>query len=92
MEILRKTLDGAVTEFDFGNVKSERFLVVNFSQGNMFASFDEDLDESKSAKIAAGMGRIILDSARTIGGIEQYRHSKVYVKGTGECEVQAIWQ
>jgi len=85
-QVVRKTIAGSWTEFKFA-VKSRAFFVKNFTSGDIYVSFANDDDQDGAFKIKTGMGEeIYIASPRQDG----YYVDAVYVKGTGEVEVQAI--
>ena len=85
LNIVRKTLTGAKEPFAF-SFKRSRFIVKNFSSGPALVSFDQAAEDSGSIKIPAGMGQVcyIVDDEGSVGV------DTIYVKGTGEVEVQQI--
>ena len=51
MNIKRLILTGTIQEVKFDNMKSNVWLVKNFSNSDIFVSYDENLDENSSIKI-----------------------------------------
>ena len=89
-QVLRKTLTGGWTEFAFAN-NARRFFVKNFTAGNIFVSFENGTAENQSFKIANGVGEEVAISYAEAGKNPfAYFVNKIYVKGTGEVEVQQI--
>ena len=86
--VQRKTLDGSWTPFTFGSA-SVRFFVKNFSNGAIFVSFKNNDSEAESVKIMSMMAENV---AVCFNGnnYPEARVDTIYVKGSGEVEVQAI--
>lgn len=86
--VLRKTLEGDWTEFAFE--KAGRFFFVkNFTDGDIFVSFEENTKEENCFKIASGVGEEVSISFEALDR-EEYKTKSVFVKGTGEVEVQGL--
>lgn len=85
-KVVRKTLNGRFTAFTF-DVKARAFFVKNFTDDAIFVSFVNDNTESGSFKIASGTAEELYISS----GIAKTEHytDTIYVKGTGEVEVEA---
>lgn len=85
LSIERKTLSGSKTSFVF-DYKRPRFVVKNFTDSDVYVSFSQSATDDKSIKIPSGMGQICMVTDEDHGiGIDT-----VYVKGTGEVEVQQL--
>lgn len=87
MKVQKKTING-VAKFDFG-AKCAKFLVKNFTSGDITVSFSEQMPDGETATIKAGMGQIVVDN-EYLGGLPPYLHEEIYVNGNGEVEVQAL--
>lgn len=91
MNIKRLILTGTIQEVKFDNIKSNAWLVKNFSNGDIFVSYDENLDENSSIKIKPEYAQICL---MTKAGLYGYNNgtlvNTIYIKGTGEVEVQPL--
>lgn len=87
MKVLKKTVSG-VTAFNFGS-KCFKFLVKNFTSGDITVSFSEKMPEGETATIKAGMGQVVVDN-EYLGGLPPYLHNAIYISGNGEVEVQAL--
>ena len=85
--VIRKTLNGEWTEWDFGK-PCKNFFVKNFSSGDIFVSFVNNDQESGSFKIASDYGEEVSIVQNHLGG--QGETAKIYVKGTGEVEIEAL--
>ncbi|MCQ2059786.1 MAG: hypothetical protein MJY71_08185 [Bacteroidaceae bacterium] len=68
--------------------KCGKWLVKNFSENDLFVSFEEDATEAESVKIAAGMGQVVVDNEYLNG--EAFKHKSIYLSGNGEVEVQQL--
>lgn len=88
MHILRKTLVGTSTEFTF-NVKGTKFLVKNFSTGNIYVNFEPitNDNENTSIKIPKDIAQVVLSNEYHGNTLKA---DTLYIKGTGEVEVQVI--
>lgn len=86
--VKRQTLTGNWTEFSFA-MASKKFIVKNFTDADIFVSFKNNDNENESIKIAKGMGEEIAVTFKAINKSEFLKNS-IYVKGTGEVEVQAL--
>lgn len=85
MKVQRKNLNGATEIFTFG-VPVEKFLVKNFSDNDIFVNFETIGDDTTtSIKIPSKIAQTIIYNEYG-GGV----HENLYVKGTGEVEVQAL--
>lgn len=86
--VSRKTLTGNWEGFTFTK-KSRYFLVKNLTEGDIFVSFENNDQEANSVKIKSGVAE---EMSVTFDGIDKpdYYVNAIYVKGTGEVEVQAL--
>lgn len=85
-ELLRKTLTGDWEAFTFPK-KSRFFIVKNLSENAVLATFENDATDAECFKIPAGTSEEVAISFDPIDR-EQYQVNTVWVKGTGEVEVQ----
>lgn len=76
---IRKTAIPAGTEYTFGTY-SRKFLVKNFSEGDILVSFEPDTPDMNCAKVGAGCAQCFDELFHGTG--------TVYVKGDGEVEIQ----
>lgn len=88
MKVLRKTLTGVSTEFSF-NVTGLKFLVKNFSEGPVLVNFEPitAANEATSIKVPANVAQLIFTNEYQPN---TKRARTLYVKGTGEVEVQVV--
>ena len=86
--VKRQTLTGNWTEIQFPK-KSRSFFVKNFTEGDIFVSFKNNDDEAECFKIKSGIGEEVAIQFHSLDKSEFYVNS-IYVKGTGEVEVQAM--
>ena len=86
-KVIRQTLQGSFTAFTF-DVKVRTFFVKNFTEGDIYFSFANDNEEAGAFKIASGMGEEVFIN----GSYSTAAHytKTLYVKGTGEVEVEAL--
>lgn len=88
-QIKRITLSGSdfqTIEFDHS---AGKYFVKNFSDGDIYVSFDENVTENEAIKIPANYYQIVIAN-EYFGSNNYYRSNKIYVKGTGEVEVQQL--
>lgn len=87
-KVIRKTLTGDWEPFTF-DVRSKSFFVKNFSDAEIYVSFVSSDVENESIKILSNMGEIVyINAGYALNGA--YFVDTIYVKGTGEVEVEAI--
>lgn len=87
-QIKRITLEGEITEVEFDNICG-KYLVKNFSDDDIFVSFDEEFTEENSTKIPAGFYQVVIAN-EWLGGLDAYKSKSIYINGTGEVEVQQL--
>lgn len=87
-KVIRKTLTGSAEDFEFTGLNVRKFLVKNFSDGNIFVSYGTatDLDGIKIPSLTA---QVIV--ANEACALDNEGTDKISVYGTGEVEVQALW-
>ena len=86
--VIRKTLEGDWTEFAFEK-EGRFFFVKNFSDEDILVSFENGTDEEKCFKIKSGIGEELAVSFYPLDK-EDFKTNKIFVKGTGEVEVQSL--
>ena len=86
--VKRKTLTGNWEEYKFDR-KAKRFFVKNYTSGDIYVSFANNDDEAESFKIKTGMGEEVAITYNDLLGAENVVDS-IYVKGTGEVEVEQL--
>ena len=86
LNVLRQTLDGSSTEFEF-SVKGRKFLVKNLSNADIYVNFEDitNDNEDTSILIPSQVAQVVL-----MNEISHFGFSKIYVKGTGDVEVQVV--
>ena len=86
MKVIRKTLTGTSEGYTF-DVPVVQFLVKNFSDNDILVNFENIVitNEPSSIKIPAGTAQLVIDNE--YGG---RAFKTIYIKGTGEVEVQAL--
>lgn len=87
-QVQRKTLSGGITKFSFDHVCGE-YLVKNFSDNDAYVSFEDNTGEDESIKIAPNSYQVVVVNYY-LGGLESNKTKDLYVKGTGEVEVQQL--
>lgn len=86
--IIRKTLTGDWEPFEFPK-KSGSFFVKNFSNSSIFVSFENNDSDDASFKIPSMYGEEVSISKNGDDSLP-FARTTVYIKGTGEVEVQAL--
>ncbi len=86
-QVLRQTLNGNWTAFEFPN-KSSRYFVKNYSSTDVLVSFEENDEDKYSFLIKPGMGEECAISWYYDG--DGCIVNTIYVKGTGVVEVQQL--
>ncbi len=69
---------------------SGRYLVKNYSDGDIFVSLDVNLPTDQSIKITSGMGQICIINEKN-DAESQEKTNALFIKGNGEVEVQQLW-
>lgn len=87
-QVKRVELEGSITQVIFPN-QCGRYLVKNFSDGDIYVSFEESVELNTSIKITAGMAQVCIINERNGSG--QEKANCIYISGTGEVEVQQLW-
>lgn len=88
MNVKRITLTGAKSQVAFGEI-SNKWLVKNLSENDVFVSFDADAAENAMIKIPKGMGQVVVDN-EIFENNRGFGHTTIYLQGTGEIEVQQL--
>ena len=86
-QVVRKTLTGDWEEFNF-NYDCYSFFVENFSDDVIYVSYQEDDEEDDSILINSGMGREVFINHGLV--VPTLAARVVYIKGTGDVQVQAL--
>ena len=86
LNVLRQTLAGTSTEFEF-SVKGRKFLVKNLSDADIYVNFEDitNDNEDTSILIPSKVAQVVL-----MNEISHFGFDKIYVKGTGDVEVQVV--
>lgn len=87
-QVKRVTLTSGVNSIEFKYVCG-KWLVKNFSDNDVFVSFDDNFTEDNAMKIPAGYFQMCVVN-EYLGGLETYKKNIIYIKGTGEIEVQQL--
>ena len=88
-QVKRLELTGTTYEEFLFTKNCGKFLVKNFSNDPIYVSCDNSVQDSEAIKIAGGSFQIVIAN-EYFGGSDYYRTNKIYVKGTGEVEVQQL--
>ncbi|MCQ2270978.1 MAG: hypothetical protein MJZ52_07120 [Bacteroidales bacterium] len=87
LQVKRITLDGSTTTIEFP-FDCGKYLIKNFSDADIYVSFDETFTHDNSVKIPAGYFQVV-EGNEWLGG-EPFKTNEIYVEGTGEIEVQQL--
>ena len=87
--VKRVQLSGSVSAVEFESYGGQ-YLVKNYSGGDIYVSFEDTVSEDKSIKISKGYGQVCVINERD-GLNGQAKAKTIYLKGTGEVEVQQLW-
>lgn len=87
-QVKRVNLTGDIQKIEFEK-KCGKYMVKNFSDSNIYVSYDENFTEENSVKILAGYYQIVIAN-EYLGELEPYKSNSIFVKGTGEVEVQQL--
>ena len=87
-QVQRVTLAGKATAVTFP-YPSGKYLVKNFSSGDVYVSFESTVAPASSIKITSGYGQVCEINER--GGAAGQKSKTIYINGTGEVEVQQLW-
>lgn len=88
-QVQRVTLAGKATAVTFP-YPSGKYLVKNYSSGDIYVSFESTCNPATSIRIASGYGQLCEINERG-GAAGQEKAKTIYVNGTGEVEVQQLW-
>ncbi|MBQ6447132.1 MAG: hypothetical protein IJJ10_06670 [Bacillus sp. (in: Bacteria)] len=86
--VKRVTLTGNWTEVTFDE-KAKNYFVKNFSDGDIYVSFEENDSENTSFKISSGIGEVLAINQTATSKPEHFTNT-IYIKGTGEVEIEQM--
>lgn len=86
--VKRVTLTGDWEAVTF-NQKAKNYFVKNYSEGDIFVSFEENDAEDTSFKIKTGLGEALAINQSALSKEEHFTDT-IYVKGTGEVEIEQM--
>lgn len=91
-QVQRVTLTGSVFEKVEFDKAGSKYMVKNFTDDDIYVSFDSTATTDNSVKIPAGFYQVVIANEYD-SLINDYKNStdSVYIKGTGEVEVQQLW-
>lgn len=86
MKVKRVNLSGKTTiSFD---TESSKWLIKNFSDGDITVSFDANAKAEESILIPSGMGQVVISNEMAVD--QFYSSDTIYITGTGTVEVQQL--
>ncbi len=88
LKIKRVTLSGSAEAIAFEN-QAKGFLVKNFSEAPVYVSFDEEFEDDEAIMIEAGYWQICVINENENAQEQNYTNI-IYVKGTGDVEIQLV--
>lgn len=88
-QVQRVTLSGTATAVTF-SYPSGKYLVKNYSSGDIYVSFESTCNPATSIRIVSGYGQVCEINERG-GAAGQEKVKAIYLNGTGEVEVQQLW-
>lgn len=88
-QVKRLQLTGNTYEEFLFDKNCGKFLVKNFSNNPIYVSFDNSVQDDEAIKIAGGSFQVVIAN-EYFGVGDYYRTNKIYIKGTGEVEVQQL--
>lgn len=88
-KVKRLQLTGSTYEEFLFDTNCGKFLVKNFSNNPIYVSFDNSVQDDEAIKIAGGSFQVVIAN-EYFGSGDYYRTNKIYIKGTGEVEVQQL--
>lgn len=88
-QVQRVTLSGTATAVTFP-YPSGKYLVKNYSSGDIYVSFESTCNPATSIRIVSGYGQVCEINERG-GAAGREKAKTIYVNGTGEVEVQQLW-
>lgn len=80
LRLVRETLSGSKEEITFQH-KGEEYIVKNLSEDAVYVSFEESATDDESILVPSMFGQICTCGASV---------DTIYVKGTGDVEVQQL--
>ena len=86
--VKRVNLTGNWKEIKFDQ-KTKNYFIKNYSDGDIFVSFEENDSEDTSFKIKAGLGEELAISQSYLNKPE-HKTDTIYIKGTGEVEIEQM--
>lgn len=90
-QVQRITLNGSGFEEIQFSYPSGKYLVKNFSDGDVYVSFAESGQTTDSSiRIASGFGQVCFINERG-GEAGQLKTKSIFVSGSGEVEIQQLW-
>lgn len=87
INVQRVFLGGTTTKITFER-NCNRYLVKNFSNDDIYVSFDEEFTNDTSIRIPSKFFQEVVGGKGKYGEIT--RVNAIYIKGSGEVEVQQI--
>ena len=88
LSIKRVTLTGEVTKIEFDK-PCGKYMIKNFSDNDIYVSFDENFNEAEAAKIASNYGQVVIGNLN-FDWTTNHKTNSIYIKGAGEVEVQQL--
>ena len=87
-QVKRVNLNGGITKVSFDHICGE-YLVKNFSDSDVYVSYENNTPDNEAVKIPPKSYQIVVVNYY-LGGLETFKQKDIYLKGTGEVEVQQL--
>ena len=87
-QVKRVNLSGGIKKVSFDYVCGE-YLVKNFSDNDVYVSFENNTSDNEAIKIPSKCYQVVVIDC-WLGGHECYKSKDIYIKGSGEVEVQQL--
>ena len=90
-QVQRVTISGSTFQEVAFVYPSGKWLVKNFSAGDIYVSFaNSGQTQDNSIRIASGYAQVCQINERS-GEAGQTKVKSIYIKGSGEVEIQQLW-
>lgn len=88
-QVKRVTLAGSTFEEVAFDTICGKYLVKNFTNGDIYVSFASDATTNNAIKIPKDYAQICIAN-EFVAKSDAFKSTKIYIKGTGEVEVQQL--
>ena len=88
ISVKRVVLDGTATKVEFPTI-CRKWLVKNFTEGDIYVSFDETLNTDEAIKITSNCWQQI-NTNENYAWNNECKSTCIHIQGTGEVEIQQL--